>query len=81
MELHWQPQFPGLLEDPLHLRERKCQVFAERIHRIHQPFLMQFRQQSFANIVNPGIRPLLILDGHRMGRQAGTAHGQRQYVA
>ena len=49
--------------------------------RIHQPFLMQFQQQSFANIVNPGIRPLLILDGHRIGPPGRYCARSWHYVA
>ncbi len=81
MEFHRQAQLPGDLEHPLDLGRGKRQVFAECIDRVHQAFGCQGREHLGADMLDVVIGAILVLRRQRMGRQAGAAHGHRQFGA
>jgi hypothetical protein len=65
-------------EHPLDLLRRERQVFAERIHRIHQPFGGQGRKHLGADVLDVVVGAILVLRRQGVGGQAGAAHADRQ---
>ncbi|MCY1186514.1 hypothetical protein D9M73_273930 [compost metagenome] len=81
MQLDRQTEALRRLEHLLHLCRRERQVFAEGVHRIHQPFAGQRREDFPADQIDVVVGATGIFRRQRMGRQAGGAHRHRQRLA
>ncbi len=81
VQFHRQTQFAGADKHLFDLRRREGQVFAERIHRIHQPFCGQGREHFAADVMNVVVGAVGVFRRQRVRRQASAAHGDGQHRA